>query len=266
MDQAASYLTHPQLELPDDGRRASSGRSAEAHPRRLRLAAEDRVRELLDLERSSGRRTSPPKGTSTSGSTPVRPRRRWPPSAPRRPTRRSPPSPGSAPSRWATTGSRSTASWLPPPLPRADRRSRPRTVVEAALRLRVRDRPGSAPVRRRGVAAIADRGVRSTCGSCTDPSTGPASSRPSIISPTWAARSRPPTCGRCWPSSPTRPRPTPSWSPTFLPGRWVPSWTTCSPGATSWSAATSPGCATTSPAGASRSVASSSCVGNLGRS
>ena len=52
VDQAASYLTHPQLELPDDGRLGLLRDEARKLIRDvLRLAAEDRVRELLDLER-----------------------------------------------------------------------------------------------------------------------------------------------------------------------------------------------------------------------
>lgn len=52
VEEAASYLTHPQLELPDDGRLGLLRDEARALRRDvLRLAAEDRVRELLELER-----------------------------------------------------------------------------------------------------------------------------------------------------------------------------------------------------------------------
>jgi hypothetical protein len=52
VEQAASYLTHPQLELPDDGRLTLLRDEARTLIRDvLVLAAEDRVRELLELER-----------------------------------------------------------------------------------------------------------------------------------------------------------------------------------------------------------------------
>ncbi|MGI8807176.1 MAG: DUF6079 family protein [Acidimicrobiales bacterium] len=52
VEQAASYLTHPQLELPDDGRLRVLRDEARTLIRdALRLAAEDRVRELLEMER-----------------------------------------------------------------------------------------------------------------------------------------------------------------------------------------------------------------------
>jgi hypothetical protein len=52
VEQAASYLTHPQLELPEDGRLALLREEVCTLLRDvLVLAAEDRVRELLDMER-----------------------------------------------------------------------------------------------------------------------------------------------------------------------------------------------------------------------
>jgi len=52
VEQAASYLTHPQLELPDDGRLPLLRDESRTLIRDvLLLAAEDRVRELLEMER-----------------------------------------------------------------------------------------------------------------------------------------------------------------------------------------------------------------------
>lgn len=52
VEQAASYLTHPQLELPDDGRLPLLRDEARTLIRDvLLLAAEDRVREVLEMER-----------------------------------------------------------------------------------------------------------------------------------------------------------------------------------------------------------------------
>ena len=172
-------------------------------------------------------------------------------------TRHWPPWPGSAPSRWADDRvkvDRILAAAAPPPCHRRlDLELSWKPRVQLWLRASGRCRR---PFDADAVAAMADRGVREHLGELHGPSTGRASSRRSITSPTSAARSWPPTCARCWPSSPTRRRPTRSPWPTSWPGRWAPSWGTCSPAASSSSAATSPACATTSPAGASRSVAS----------
>lgn len=52
VEQAASYLTHPQLELPGDGRlRLLRDEAGKLLRDVLRLAADDRLRELLELER-----------------------------------------------------------------------------------------------------------------------------------------------------------------------------------------------------------------------